>query len=586
MKDWFRNKQREWIRRYRNWRAQIYDTQFAMIRATVIVVLLLVVAGIVYVAGRPAWNAWRHRKAMAQAMDYAERQDYRNTMLALKRATELAPMDLATWREVADRLAELGAPQALVARENVVRLDPGDMSMRLALVTDALRFGQTDVASATLEDMEKAAQADAAFHRLAAAVAMATGESDRLEEHLAALVAAEPEDTTARFNLAAVRLWSINPATQAEALAELEKLTAVREMRVRAGLELLKQAARVRDADRARAVVDLLLNRMGVAPSLRVSYDQTPPGWAALVQGLEDTAELTGAADVALVARWLGDVRMGTEALSWLDRLPESLRTAPAVARVDTLLTAETDNLDRLESLLRAGGLGPIPTDATRLAVASRVQQSRYQEPHGRATWEDAITACAGSVSALSGLATLSDVWRDAEGNELVLREILQKQPRLNWARMALRNRYLARGDTVRLWQLYESWVNGGSTDSSVVRPWLTMGAVLDRLSAEAVKVALDRAGQPQADALDLSLAAAAQWRRHSMTEALAWLDKLPPADRTRPDVAFWRAVILADTDRHAEAAEAARLAKREGLSLEEKALLAPAGRFTGRPGP
>jgi hypothetical protein len=452
------------------------------------------------------------------------------------------------------------------------------MSMRLALVTDALRFGQVDVASATLENMDKAAQSDAAFHRLAAAVAMATGESDRLEEHLAALVAADPQDVTARFNLAAVRLWSVDPAKQVAAIKELESLTAVREMRVRAGLELLKQAARVRDANRARDVVDLLLNRMGVAPSLRVSYDQTPPGWAALVQGLEESAEHTGASDVALVARWLGDVRMGQDALSWLDRLPDALRTQSVVVRVNTLLSAEADDYDRLETLLRQGGLGPVPADAVRLAIASQVQRSRYTEPHGRATWEDAVAACGDSVPALAGLATLSDVWRDGDGNELVLREVLKRQPRLNWARDALRNRYLARGDTVRLWQLYETWANGRAEDSAVVRPWLTLGAVLNRLSEDAAKLAVTRAGQPGADALDLSLAAAALWRRGSLAEAVVWLDKVPARDRDRPDVAFWRAVVLADTDRRAEAAEAAIQAKREGLSAEEKALL---GRVT-----
>ena len=118
---------------------RVSDQHFSNVRSAVVVALAVVVGGGVYFAGKPVWDLWRHRRAMSQALDYAEKQDYRNSMLALKRATELAPLDLATWREVSERLAELGSPQSIVARENVVRLSPGDVAMRLALVPASAR---------------------------------------------------------------------------------------------------------------------------------------------------------------------------------------------------------------------------------------------------------------------------------------------------------------------------------------------------------------------------------------------------------------------------------------------------------------
>ncbi|MET0262994.1 MAG: hypothetical protein ABW223_08860 [Rariglobus sp.] len=566
--------------RYKNWRRGMSEGQFATVRSLVIVVVLLGLGVGAYFTVGPAWRAWRYRQAMSQAIEYAERNDYRNTMLALKRATDLAPMDLATWRAVSDQLAELGSPQALVARENVVRLSPGDMSMRLAFVTEALRFGQVDMARSSLSEVDEAAQRDAAFHRLAAAVAMASGETAGLEEHLVALLATEPDDLLARFNLAAVRLWDVDPSRQQAAAEELEKLTAERTVRVRASLELLKQAARMRDSGRARVVVDLILDHMGVAPELRVSYDGSPAGWAALVQGLRETAEQTGAADVALVARWMGDVRLRAEALKWIDGLPPALREAPAVLKANTLLTAETEDLARLETLLRAGGLGPLPDDAVWLALASKVQRTRYQPARGRATWDDAITACDRSVAALSGLASLADVWRDAEGSERVLQEIIKVQPRLNWAYTALSNSYSARGDSMLLWQLYGTWANARPNDPAVVRTWLTLGAVMDRISPENARLAVKRAEDPAATPIDVALAAAAQWRRGALPSAVAWIDKLPSESRDRPEIAFWRAVVLADTkDRKLEATAVAGMARRPGLSAEETALINKAAR-------
>ena len=579
MFEWAKGRRREWRRRYREWRMRVSDQHFSNVRSAVVVALAVVVGGGVYFAGKPVWDLWRHRRAMSQALDYAEKQDYRNSMLALKRATELAPLDLATWREVSERLAELGSPQAIVARENVVRLSPGDVAMRLALVTEALRFGQVEVAGEALAGVGEGAREDATFHRLAAAVAMATGQTELLENHLSRLVSAEPGDATARFNLAAIRLWGVDAAKQAEALAELERLLSEPPVRVRAALQLLNHAARVRDANRAREVVNLLLERFNVPATSRLTNDDAPAGWTSLLQALRDTAEFGGGDDVALVAGWLGEVRQGKDALVWIDGLTPALRASPAVMRAEADLSLRLEDYDRLEPLLRAGALGPLSADAARLAVASRIQQVRYQPARGRTTWEDAITACGRSVASLTVLATVADAWRDAEGNERTLQEILRLQPRTNWAYQSLRNSYAARGETLNLWQLYGTWRNVRPDDPELMRPWISLGAVLDRLTPEAGDWIKNRAASAGATSLDQALAAAVFWRAAQMKEAVERLDKIPVADRGRADLAFWRAVILADTDQKDEARAAALQARRPGLLREEIKLLETAAR-------
>lgn len=569
---------------YGNWRARQSDGQFAMLRSTALLAAAAVLAGAGYLWARPAWDQWRHRKAMAQAIEYAERRDYANTMLSLKRATELAPLDLATWRRVSRQLAELGSPETIVARENVVRLDPGDQAMRLALVADALRFGRIDLANTTLEGVGGAARGDAAFHRLAAAVALATGEQDQLKAHLEALVAAAPDDSAARFNLAAIRLWGGDEAEGRAALLELERLTLEPAARVRAGLELLKHAARTRDAGRARIVTDLLLSRLGVRAAAVPGANGEPPGWAALLQGLQDAAVQGGAADVALVAGWLGDVRLSREALVWLDGLPKDIRSDPAVLRAGASLSAGIEDYDRLEPLLRAGGLGPIPPDAVRLALAAQVQRVRYQKSRGRGTWEDAISACGESVNALTGLATLAEIWRDAEGNERVLQEILRRQPKTHWVYLALRNLYASQAATEKLWQLHGGWAQVRPDDPRLAQTWLSLGILLDKVPSPAAQAAIRRAGEPGSAPLDRALAAALLWRAGRRVQALEMLDTLPGEVRTRADIAFWRAIVLADEPARAEEARAAAAAaRRPGLLPEEAHLLETAERKAGR---
>lgn len=570
-----------WWRRIRAWSDDLSDRQWALLRFCVAALGAGALACAAFFIGTPAWRDWRHRAALRQAVSHAERQDQRGTMLALQRAAELAPLDLTTWREVSRRLAELGSPQAVLALENTVRLAPGDVSLRLALVAEALRFGQTDTADAALRGLDESMRADASFHRLAAALAMATGEAARLEEHIAAFAAAAPDDAVACFNLAALRSWSLETAKRDAAFSELERLTSEPAVRVRAALELLKHAAQTQDPARARHVVDLLLQRLGTTASPAsvpaASDTDAPRGWNELVRALQIDAARSGGTETELVARWMGDVRLGKDALAWIDSLPAALRDSLPVQGAALSLGADALDYVRIADALGKGALGPVPAETVPLAIASRVQLLHYQEIDARATWRDAIASCRGDPSALSALASLAELWRDPVGNEQVLLAVLALQPQATWVYEALRNNYLARGATQKLWQLYEKWSRNFPANAAVTRARLTLGAVLDEVSPEAADLALRRAAATDSAPYDHALAAAVEWRRKNMLIALSQLDAISAPASERADVAFWIAVIGAASDvpKYHEAARTALVnARRPGLSAEETALL------------
>lgn len=551
------------------------EGQRDMIRLGVGLVGLILLMVAAFVFGKPWWHRWQHGQALVQAREFAQQRDYRSTLLALRRATELAPDDIGTWKETANYLSELGLPEAVVARQNVAALAPQEIGLRLAVVTEALRFGQTEVAETTAAGINAASRQDVAFHRLAAALAVALGRSQELEEHLAAIVAARPGDEQARFNLTAVRLWSGDVTASTQAQAELETLLDSRPVRIRAALELLKYAARARDPARVDRLVSLLLDRFGApAGMMHVVVKGEPVGWYAWLDLLKSGAAASGPDDVARVARWLGDIGQARETLLWIEGLPPEARNSTEVASAAADLAAGVDELRRLGSLLRAGAWGAWPEDAITLALASRVQQLRVSKLRSQQTWIDAVTACDDSLVGLRALVRLASWWHDEPGEELALETIIKRRPQALWACDALRVIYARRGDLPKLWQLYDAWTQRVPGDLKVRAEWVRLGCVLGSVSPEMVKQAEDWFEAAPGDPAAMLAWAQVLWRQNRPREALPLLVLMPVEQKDKPAVIFWLALVQADLGQKEAARASLVRALRPDLGKEEKDLL------------
>jgi len=551
------------------------EGQRDMIRLGVGLLVFILLAVAVFTFGKPWWHRWQHEQALVQAHEFARQRDYRSTLLALRRATELAPDDIDTWKETAHYLSELGLPEAVVARQNVALLAPQDIGLRLAVVTEALRFGQTEVAETTAAGINAASRQEVAFHRLAAALAVALGRSAELEEHLAAIVAACPGDEQARFNLMAVRLWSGDATASAQAQAELETLLDRRPVRIRAALELLKYAARTRDPARVDRLVSLLLDRFGApAGMMQVVVKGEPVGWYAWLDTLKSGAAASGPDDVARVARWFGDIGQARETLLWLEGLPPEVRNSTEVASAAADLAAGVDELRRLGALLRAGAWGAWPDDAITLSLASRVQQLRLSDLRARQTWADAVTACDDSLVGLRALVRLASWWHDDPGEELALETIIKRRPQALWACDALRVIYARRGDLPKLWRLYDEWTQRVPGDLKVRSEWVRLGCILGSVSPEMVKQVQDWFDASPGNPAAMLAWAQVLWQRHRAREALPLLVLMPAEQRDSPGVVFWLALVQADLGQKEAARDSLVRALRPGMGKEEKDLL------------
>lgn len=546
---------------------------------------LLLLAGlgaVGWINGRPVWQKWQRTQSLEQAREFATHNDYRNAALALRRVFELGPNDPVTWREATDLLGQIGAPEVLLARQRLAQLSPADTAVKLALIGDALRLDRLDVAVETLAKIDEAARDEAAYFRLAASLAMAMRRGEEAEANLARLVELAPTNPLARFEYAAVRVWSVDEEKRAKAREELRELTADPAVRLRAALELLKDAARQHDERWAIDTMTFLLERF--APGSVADFSSPGlPGWVQLVEALKTAAE-ADADEVAMMARWFADIGQGREALVWIDTLPVEIAQSVAVAETAAELAARVGDLDRLEDRLRQGAWGVFSRDAMTLAIASRLQRLRYTDANGRASWQDALNACRDSLTGLRALVRLAAAWQDNEGLERALQTVVERHPKSLWAYTALRGIYSSPPDLPKLWQLYERWVRHEPENEDVAAARVTLSCVLNRVSLEIVSAA-ERLHERRPDAVDATVAlAAVRWREGKAAETLALLDRLSTEARTQVSAVFWRALALADLDDKAAARAAIEQAGQIRRPAEEAELLRAAEAKT-RPG-
>ena len=568
-------------RRWKNRWDDLNESQRDALRIAAGALLLAVIGSLVWVFGRPIWQRWQQRHALEQASNFALHSDYRSAALALRRALALAPNDVSAWREASRILAEIGSPEILGAQEQLALLAPENVAFRSALISEALRLNRLDVAQTAWSDLDPQARQDVAFFRLGASLAAALGQEGELERHVEAWVRAAPDDPEARLNLASFRLWSTEEGKQAIGRAELEKLTAVPAVRVRAAVELLKEAARQRDGHHSRE----LMRRLGEQfyPGRRLDFDSPGlPGWSALIEALKETAVAQGANDVATIVRWLGDIGRGREALVWIDSLSSELSNDAAVADAAAQISAEVGDLDRLEARLHAGAWGIWPRDVATLAISSRLQRLRYSEANARATWNDALTACGDSFVALRALVRLAGAWQDNESLERALQVVLERHPKSFWAYPALRDIYANRTDLPKLWQLHDQWTRQLPGDDAVAATWITLGGLLNRISPDAAARAEAIYDKDPTQMANVIPFAAVRWRQGRPQDTLDLFAQLSDTDRDRPQVAIWMGLALADLGQIEAARPLLQKAWHRDLSREEQALLRAAGAKVG----
>lgn len=525
-----------WLRR---WEGLSYGQQ-RMFQTLALLAILTACAPPAYFAARPLLNRWRHRHALAQATQFEQQGDYRNLVLALHRAVQILPTDVATWRWVARTLDTLGNSEALVAHENTVALAPNDPQARAALAAAALRLGSPDTARAALQTLERDPAQRESYLRLTAELARADEDLPRYVALLAALAELRPDDDEVRFNLGVVQLASLAPTAPRSGHRTLFALLESRSVRVRATLELLRHAARRRDGELAGSTMRTLLRRPTSISSAAAADDP----WPAFLVELQRSAVDGGEADIARVAQWLGTIRRAPEALAWLDRLPDDARTSPVVREITVELAARAGDLPRVEALLTGGAWGTVQAESIRAAVAARSAQLAQQAGAALTRWQEAVRFADQSPVSLHALARLARLWQDDGAVEIVAKTMLRLRPQSPWANRELRDLYFLRGDTAKLLAHYSAWLAVEPNRPGIIFGWVRAAVALDRVDEAMDRRTAALAAAPEHPALIDLARVLVLWRR-TPQEARSLFDSMAPRTQALPETALVAALVM-----------------------------------------
>jgi len=543
--------------------------------SAVVAILTLIVVAAVWLA--PKFERNLSARSVHEAQDLLQQQDYRRARLVLEQAVQSNPGDLEARRELARFYGDGGSPRALVMWREIVQLAPNNDSDRIELALWGVRLGDLATAREAMAGVSGTGRAGAEYHRVAAGIALHSGDQAALARELTDLAILEPDNPRAQFNRAAIQLTGADPAQVEAARKELETLARGEPLRIRATLELIR-AVQSDGAAGYRALADVVL------PG-RTRFTELFP-WTGPQRGILDLIrymeEQTNPEpeDAALLADWMRRQGLVPEAAFWITTLTPGTQRDRAVMSVRASCLVQLRDWRGLQDALRQGVWGRASDDALDLAFAAHLQHTGSHPDHARDTWGDALDSAGTSLESLHVLLRFSGEigWTDAA--EETLQRIVATNRHEIEAWHALAAIAMAQGSSEKLFDLYASW-SKAEPDSLEARGGLAWTAAVVHRSWP------DQSGAGKALRATPGWAAANALALHAAgrdDDALAALAKLPAQAQADRRVALVRGVLLAAGGKRDESARALTSGAAGPLLPEESSLVVAARAKIGSP--
>ncbi len=189
-------------------------------------------------------------------------ENFEGATAAAQQMLKRRPGSLAAFQILAEATEKQNRAETVAWRAQIAQAIPNNLDAQLNLASAALRFGQLDTARHALDKSAPQDRDKAAYHVVAGWLAKAQGNEKDVEQHFAAALAQEPSNELYQFNLAVLRIRSVEPKIAADARATLERLSKVPAFRTGALRALLSDAIERDDLPRADSLAqDLQLTQ-------------------------------------------------------------------------------------------------------------------------------------------------------------------------------------------------------------------------------------------------------------------------------------------------------------------------------------
>ena len=526
--------------------------------------------------GRPAYHHYQETRALKQAHHFLAKGDYRNASVAARRALQVNPRNLDACQIMVELAERARSPYLLDWRRRIAETAP-TTGNKLMLASTALRLQSPPYPLATeiLDGLKDSAENVAAYHAIAAELALRLKKPAEAIAHFQQASRLEPTNELHQLNLAVLELRSTNLSVAAAAHATLEGLSASTNVGAVALRWLVADSLGRAEPSSARRLSRKLLadphsvfdDRLQHLTILKRAQDAEFKDYLATLQ----SRALTNAAEVYAVSAWMIANGFADEALDWLGSCPARLRAEQPVplALVDCYL-ARKDWVG-LQTSLQEQKWDDL--EFLRFAFLSRAAAGLNQKWGVEGNWRMAVQEADDRLGPLMALLNLAATWGRDQAREDVLWRIAQRFPRERWTLGELERLYLAAGNTRGLNRVY-STMEGYTPKSFVTENNLAATSLLLKINLpRTYERARDIFSQHPKEAIVASTYAFSLHLQGRTREGLAVLQKLKPEALETPAVALYYGLLLSAAGHTNQGAKYLSLARKSKLLPEEQAL-------------
>jgi hypothetical protein len=379
-----------------------------------IAVVILVGLGLAALLLPGQLSSWREKKLLSAARASFERGDLPTAVIICRQLLQVDEFSPDACRLMVAISEQANSPQAIGWAQQLADFshdDPEDLT-KLALL--GLKFGELGVTEDALNRLPAPVKGTAGIISIQAAIAIATGHSEKADSLFELCTRLEPTNVKWRLDLLKLHLQFPGLGQTSSALRELQALSKNPIVKTDALRALLEYARSHSNWQGAAAIAEELASLPDAQLSDNLTFLEALQKKSDLRFSIEmaKLREAVGASGnpelVSQVMNWQNDHGLMRESLAWAEQLPGNLmeKVPVQIAQCDALMVF--NEWLRLRTKVAGADWGQM--NYLRLAIYARAKQA-LDDSAFRESWGAAITATAGDWNALTSLADLAERW-------------------------------------------------------------------------------------------------------------------------------------------------------------------------------
>lgn len=522
-----------------------------MTRAKLITIALCIaVAALLFWVGRNEFQKIQERRLVAAATAFLNKGDLRSASLSARQALQINPRDVQACEIMAQIGVTLHLPDAILWRQKIAELQPGNTQQLLELATVALKFNETFIAQQALDQVPPAERGTVKYHEAQAALAMALNQPGVAESHFQQALLLEPKNSSLQLNIATLHMLSGKPEIVAAARAEVERLGNDPALHQQSLRTLLADARRSGDAARAmQLAIQLGASKDAAFDDCLLFLEELQhaknPAFDSELQKLEAVAAQKPAS-VYVLMTWLNAHGLPDTTLAWAKTLPADIRTQMPIPLALSEACMKTGDRTQLRTLTEHDDWGALEF----LRLAFRARSFDDGTPHRagselQQTWLRALIAAHGNPNSLVVLARFAEGvgWNDeaAQAWWLIARHDAGQRD----AFKALIRIYTAQRNTAELYRVAQRIYEVEPQNPVAANNVAALALLLNKDVTQAKALSDKNFQQHPLDPGAVSTQAYSFYLQNRAKDAVDLMEKLPADALKNPTLAAYYGVFL-----------------------------------------